>query len=60
MKMLVKKVVENDDGSLTLDVDCDVEFTQTALNFYLSHIVKAALDTDNKEYEIKTEDSVED
>lgn len=53
MKIEIGNVVENEDGSITVDTHYDAEFLKEAVQHYLIHMLKCALDSENDEYQIK-------
>ena len=55
MNVKVIDTKELPDGGLEMQVEADLEFTQAAVNFYLTYILERALDDKDKEYAIKTE-----
>lgn len=59
MEIKVLNMEELPDGGAKMEVEADLEFTQKAVEFYLLHLLHCALDPENKEYDIiSQEDNV--
>lgn len=52
MKVEVISVTENEDGSATAVIEADKEFTELAVQNYLTHILERACDEADTEYSI--------
>jgi hypothetical protein len=59
MKIVIKDVIEQLDGSAMCDIECDAEFTKAAIQHYFEFLIMAALDEENDEYQIVKEKALE-
>lgn len=47
----LRNLKENDDGSATAEIDCESEFVQEALEFYILYLIKKGIAANETESE---------